>query len=109
MNGKRTFRTLRGNDARALLAAMLQRKKTVVGDARGVRVSENSKDAAFVGRFEFLAQGLGQWRRAGKCRAFAAFQGLNEPERPLSQESSILLKSLFTNSLSVSRYSTVCA
>ncbi len=100
VNRKRTLRTFGGNNARAFLATMLQRKKAIVHDARGVRMAENGEDTAFVGGFGFLAQGLGRWTRAGKWSVHAAFQGLNEPARPLSQASSILLKSLFSDSLS---------
>ena len=108
VNRKRTLRALGGNNARAFLATMLQRKKAIIHDARGVRMPENGEDTAFVGGFGFLEQGLGRWTRAGKWSVHAAFQGLNEPARPLSQASSMLLKSLFSDSLSVSRYSTVC-
>ena len=108
VNCKRTLRTFGGNDARAFLATMLQRKKAIIHDARGVRMPENGEDTAFVGGFGFLEQGLGRWTRAAKWSVHAAFQGLNEPARPLSQASSMLSKSLLSDSLSTSRYSTVC-
>ncbi len=79
MNGERTLRALGGNDACTLLAAMLQSKKTVIRDARRIRMSEDGEDAALVSGFEFLSQKLGRWTRAGKWRVHAIFQGLNDP------------------------------
>ena len=109
MNCKGTLRAFGGNDARAFLATMLQRKKTIVHDARGIRMTENGEDTAFVAGFGFLEQGLDRSTRAGNWSVHTTFQGLNEPARPLSQASSMLLKSLLSDSLSASRYSTVCA
>ena len=57
VNGKGPLSALCGNDTGAFLAAMLQGKEAVIDDARGVRMVENSEDAAFVSRFEFLTQG----------------------------------------------------
>ena len=37
------------DDAGAFLTAMLERKETVVGQRRGVRMPEHGEDAAFVG------------------------------------------------------------
>ena len=50
--GERAVRAVRGDDAGAFLAAMLQGEEAVVGEQRGVRVSEDGEDAALVSRLE---------------------------------------------------------
>ena len=46
-----------GNDPRAFLPAMLERKEAVVGEHRRVRMAEYGEDAAFVSRFVVLHAG----------------------------------------------------
>lgn len=55
-----TLRTFRRNDARTLLAAVLQGKETVIGDARSLRMAEDGENAALVSGFKFLSQELGR-------------------------------------------------
>ena len=49
---------VRGDNPRALLPAMLESEETVVGHQRGIRVSVNGKDAAFV--FWLFRRGIDQ-------------------------------------------------
>ena len=42
------FGPVGGDDARAFLAAMLQREQTVVGQYGGIRMAEDGENAAFV-------------------------------------------------------------
>ena len=48
MHLKGAARAVRGHDAGALLAAMLEREQTVVGQDRRVRMSEDGENAALV-------------------------------------------------------------
>ena len=57
VNGERSLSALCGNDTGAFLTTMLQGEEAVIDNTRGVRMIENSEDAAFVSRFEFLTQG----------------------------------------------------
>ncbi len=50
---------IRGHDARAFLAAMLERKEAVIGQDGGVRMPEDGENAALVHR-------VGRWRWQGK-------------------------------------------
>lgn len=52
------LRAFRRNDARTLLAAVLQGKETVIGDARSLRMAEDGENAALVSGFKFLSQEL---------------------------------------------------
>ena len=54
---KSRTRAIAGNDSRALLAAMLQRKETVVCQDRRVWVAEHAEEPAFVLR-ERIGLGL---------------------------------------------------
>src|SRR5439155_209178 len=64
VNVKRSVWSVRRDDARTLLPAMLEREEAVISQHRGIRMAENGEDAALMGRFVFHSAGAPQYRRA---------------------------------------------
>src|SRR6266404_1478498 len=57
VNQERRARTVAGHDSRALLAAMLEREKSVIGQDRGVGMAEYAKKSALMLRINVALPG----------------------------------------------------
>ena len=60
------IRAIGGDDAGTLLPSMLEREKSVIGQDGRIRVAEDGKDAAFVGRFVVHQAGQGGESSGGR-------------------------------------------